>query len=395
MSKFRLKVISANDESWPFMRGMLTHSLVQHGMEIKKAYKVAQQVKQNLSGKESIPKEDLRLMIEQEIEKNFGQSDLEKFQKPPEASLSLIKVLSRGSSAPFSKGLLAQSITAAGIPPNHAHQMAQELQYKLYRDGTKEITTKNLYKRVHRKIFNESGEETSEFYRLATSINRMDRPVIIYIGGGIGTGKSSLATELASRLNISKVTGTDMVRQIMRMMFTKKVLPTLHSSSFAVTNDDGLSILLQGTDILTGFIRQAIKVNVGVQAVVERAINENINMIFEGVHLLPSLLQLQEFSEKAYHIPVMVSLNDQEHHKSRFSLRQKGATNRKAERYQEHFQEIRQIHEHCIEMAQQHQVDIIDNEDFDRSINQLVTMVLTDLQKQVISQQKPSATKKQ
>ncbi|MBF0276378.1 MAG: hypothetical protein HQM13_01245 [SAR324 cluster bacterium] len=392
MSKFSLKVISRNDESWPFMRGMMTHSLVQHGMEFKKAYKVAQQVKNKLIKKESIPIEELRTVVENEIEKNFGHKDLQKYKRPAEVSLSMIKVRSRGSETPFSKGLLARSISAAGIPPNHAHQMAQELQYKLYRDGIKEITTQNLYKRVHRQILNESGEETAEFYRLAISINRMDRPVIIYIGGGIGTGKSSLATELAARLNISKVTGTDMVRQIVRMMFTEKMLPELHRSTFSVGDDDSSDGVLEKSDVLAGFLQQSIKVNVGVQAVVERAINENINMIFEGVHLLPSLLQFENLSKKAYHIPVLISLSNPESHRSRFGLRQKAAASRKAERYQAHFDEIRQIHDHSVEIAGQHKVDVINNEDFDRSINQLLLMVLTNLQKQVAS--RPTRTAK-
>lgn len=391
MSKFQLKVISANNESWPFMRGILTHSLVQHGMDFKKAYKVAQQVKQQLSGQATIRKEELRKIIKQEAKALFGEIDLEKDQKLPEMPLAQIAVISHGTSTPFSKGLLARTIMAAGIPPNHAHQMAQEVQYKLYNDKVKAITTKNLYKRVYRKILNESGEETAAFYKLATSINRMDRPVIIYVGGAIGTGKSSLATELASRLNILKVTGTDMIRQIMRTIFTEQMMPALHSSSFTVSNEQGLSALLESSDVRAGFMQQALNVNVGVRAVVERAINENLNMIVEGVHLLPSLIQFEDLGEKAYHVPVMISLNDDKNHKARFSIRQKGAADRYARRYQEHFTEIRQIHDHCLEVAQQFQVDIIDNADFDRSINQLVLMVITNLQKQMDSRQKRSA----
>ncbi len=370
------------------MRGILTHSLVQHGMEFNKAYNVAQQVKRSLSGKEGIAKEELRTIVENEIKDKLGQDDLKKFKQPLDMSLSTIKVVSEDSSAPFSKGLLARSLMAAGIPPNHTHQMAQEIQQKLYQDQILEITTKNLYKRTYRKVLNESGEETAEFYKLATSINRMDRPMIIYIGGGIGAGKSSLATELASRLDISKVTGTDMIRQIMRTIFTEQMLPTLHSSSFDFIGDIPKTSHTDNTK--EGFIAQAVNVNVGVRAMVERAINENINMILEGVHLLPSLILFEDLANKAYHIPVVISLSNDKSHRARFNIRQKRAFNRKAQRYEEYFERIRQIHDYCIETAGKHGVDIIENEDFDRSINQLVRMVITKLLQQIGSRRKPS-----
>ena len=394
MSKFQLKVISENNESWPFMRGILTHSLVQHGMEFKKAYKVAQQVKAHLNGQETIRKEDLRKIIKQEARQLFGKFELEEVQKLPEIPLEHIKVISHGTSTPFSKGLLARTLMAAGIPPNHAHQMAQDVQHKLHNDKVKEITTRNLYKHIYRKILTESGEETAEFYKLATSINRMDRPVIIYIGGGIGTGKSSLATELASRLNILKVTGTDMIRQIMRTIFSEKMLPALHSSSFNVSHEEGLSGLLESSNAKAGFVQQAINVNVGVRAVVERAINENFNMIVEGVHLLPSLIHFEDLVHKAYHVPVMVSLSDPKNHKARFSIRQKGEAYRDAKRYEEHFKEIRQIHDHCVQIAQQYGVDVIDNLDFDRSINRLVSLVMVNVLKQIdtVKKDAPSHT---
>jgi 2-phosphoglycerate kinase len=216
----------------------------------------------------------------------------------------------------------------------------------------------------------------------------MDRPMIIYIGGGIGAGKSSLATELASRLDISKVTGTDMIRQIMRTIFTEQMLPTLHSSSFDFIGDIPKTSYTDNTK--EGFIAQAVNVNVGVRAMVERAINENINMILEGVHLLPSLIHFEDLANKAYHIPVVISLSNNKSHRARFNIRQKRAFNRKAQRYEEYFERIRQIHDYCIETAGKHGVDIIENEDFDRSINQLVRMVITKLLQQIGSRGKPS-----
>ena len=121
---------------------------------------------------------------------------------------------------------------------------------------------------------------------------------------------------------------------------------------------------------------------------VERAVNENTNMILEGVHLLPSLIRFEDLANKAYHIPLVISLSNDKSHRAHFVLRQKRAFNRKAQRYEEQFERIRQIHDYCIETANQYGVDIIENEDFDRSINQLVRMVITKLLQQIDSRRK-------
>lgn len=376
-----------NDESWPFMRGMLTHSLVQQGMEFKNAYQVAQDVKQTLSGHESITKDELRKVIDREIEQNFGQPYLNKLQKHPNTSLATIQVVSGDSKSPFSKGLVARSIMASGIPPNHAHQMAQELQYELLRENIAKITSDELSNKVYDKILNESGEETAQFYQLSSRINQLDRPVIVYIGGALGTGKSALATELASRLDFFNVSGTDMIRQIMRTVFTKQILPSLHRSTFEVNEHENYEIEIRGNDVLTAYYNQAIKVNVGVRAVVERAIEERTNVIIEGVHLLPTLIRFPSLLNKAYHIPVTVSLEDYDSHKSRFSIRQKQTVYRRAKRYNEHFENIRKIHDHYVQVAQENNIDLINNEDFDHSINRLVQKVITNLQKLVSLQE--------
>jgi 2-phosphoglycerate kinase len=47
-------------------------------------------------------------------------------------------------------------------------------------------------------------------------LQRLDLPVIVLVGGATGTGKSTVATEAAYRLGITRVTSTDFVRQTMR-----------------------------------------------------------------------------------------------------------------------------------------------------------------------------------
>ena len=116
------------------------------------------------------------------------------------------------------------------------------------------------------------------------------------LGGATGTGKSSLATELAYRLGISRITSTDVVRQVMRAFFAPGLMPALHYSSFEA--GEGLRMPMPDPDdddrALYGFIQQAEQVAVGAAAVVERAVQEGLSTVLEGVHLVPGLVECRE-----------------------------------------------------------------------------------------------------
>ena len=71
-----------------------------------------------------------------------------------------------------------------------------------------------------------------ESFRQWQELRHMERPLIILIGGTTGVGKSTLATQVAHRLGITRVASTDMVRQVMRAFFSADLMPAIHYSSF-------------------------------------------------------------------------------------------------------------------------------------------------------------------
>ena len=58
------------------------------------------------------------------------------------------------------------------------------------------------------------------------------------VGGASGVGKTSLAINLASVLDIPRVVATDDIRQIMRLMLAPDSMPSIHDSSYAAQGSD-------------------------------------------------------------------------------------------------------------------------------------------------------------
>jgi 2-phosphoglycerate kinase len=215
-------------------------------------------------------------------------------------------------------------------------------------------------------------------YRAWQAVLRRERPVIVIIGGATGTGKSTLATELAYRLGISRITSTDVVRQVMRAFFSPELMPSLHYSSFEAGG--GMKMPMpdpdQGDRALYGFIQQAEQVAVGAVAVVERAVLEGLSTVVEGVHLVPGLVEPPP-GHDATIVNVMLAIEDEEAHQSHFVARDSASGGARAlERYLQHFGEIRRIQDYLLGRAQRMNVPVVDATDADAALRSVLDLIL-------------------
>ncbi|RMG44723.1 MAG: hypothetical protein D6718_09485 [Acidobacteria bacterium] len=179
-------------------------------------------------------------------------------------------------------------------------------------------------------------------------------PLVVYIGGGTGTGKSTLALALAPRLGLHRVLPTDAVREILRAFVPAAADPTLHRSSFETGDRTAPS-----AGPLAGFDSQSRTVLRGVRAAVQRSVSEGVGMIVEGVHLWPPLVPLDGLPRPARQVVLLLATRDEAVHRQRF-LERGGATGRPAERYLANFAAIRRIHDRLIERAEAHGVPVVD-----------------------------------
>jgi 2-phosphoglycerate kinase len=293
-----------------------------------------------------------------------------------------IRIIGSGHGVPFSKGLLGQSLTATGLSPYRAHQVALEVEERLGQDGRAEVTNEDLHCRVEAALDKMVGRRYVDRYHKWHSLEVQDRPVIILIGGTTGVGKSTLATTLAHRLGIVRIISTDAIRQVMRAFFSSTFMPAIHYSSFDAHAAVRIPVGRGLDPHVVGFVEQVEAVNVGVSAIIQRATNEGTGMVLEGVHLVPGFTTQVPW-ENALILPMVVVVRDKELHRGHFLVRDRDTDGRRPyQRYLENFEEIRKIQDFILSRAEQEATLIIDNLNIDDTVGLVVDQLYELIGKQ-------------
>jgi 2-phosphoglycerate kinase len=197
-------------------------------------------------------------------------------------------------------------------------------------------------------------------------LRELDVPLVILIGGATGTGKSTVATEIAYRLGITRLTSTDSIRQTMRAFFSREFMPTVHYSSFGA----GAALPDADDPLVAGFLEQSRNVLVGVRASIDRALEEGWSIILEGVHLVPGLLPSR--IEGALVCACVLSIDDETVHAQHFFSRTKGSLGD----YLDSFAEIRRLQDFIVGRAEHEGVAVIENASAERATADVIELVL-------------------
>jgi 2-phosphoglycerate kinase len=268
-------------------------------------------------------------------------------------------VVHKGHGLPYSKGLMAQSLQASGLAPERSFELAREIERRLALRGDRQVGVEGLDELCLEVLRAEEGESAVRRYKGWRRLDRLDRPLVVLIGGTTGVGKSTLATMLAARLGITRVIATDVIRQVLRAFFTHEAMPTVHYSAFEAGG-------------LEGYREQADRVATGIAAIVERAANEGEPIVVEGVHVVPGTLD-PALRARCVVAEALLFVGDEDLHRGHFSHR---PGTRPAERYLAAFGEIRGLQEHLVERARVASVEVIDNENVDAALARLMELVL-------------------
>ena len=274
---------------------------------------------------------------------------------------------------PYSKGLMARALVAVGVPLGRAYELAKRIDQDLL-DRREQSTDLERVEELAVEVMGEDeGSEAVRRLRRYRELHELDLPIIVLVGGATGTGKSTVATEAAYRLGITRVTSTDFVRQTMRAFFSEEFMPSIHYSSFEAAA--GLREPEQAEDpVIAGFLEQTRYVLVGVRASIERALEEGWSMVLEGVHLVPGMLPR---IEGALVVQCVLSIEDEEEHSTHFLVRDAGLDGtRPHAKYIERLDDIRHIQDHIVRRANRNRVPVIAHTEMRAAIDAVLELVL-------------------
>ncbi|CAK4722969.1 unnamed protein product [Aphanomyces euteiches] len=208
-------------------------------------------------------------------------------------------------------------------------------------------------------------------FDLAKEVTQRNKSFVVLLGGTSGTGKSTLASLLASRLRLTTVLPTDSVRHISRAYMTKEENPCAFTSTYqagdALTPDqiDELAQIAAGDinnlmsekrlhkrKVLKGYTLQSDAVLEKLDLVLTMFERRKQSLVVEGVHLNTD--QMAELH---------MTVDPQEN------------------KYIKYFDNIRIIQRHLCKSADQFLIPKIDNTNVDRSLVTIQTTLIRVLRK--------------
>ena len=208
-----------------------------------------------------------------------------------------------------------------------------------------------------------------------------DQARLLVLVGERSTGKSTVTSALAYRLDIVRTQSTDMMREIIRAYLAPHVVPTLGYSSFEAWRgmpsvDKPKGRKRSGDPVIAGFLSQVGNVRAALEASIARGVKERHHLIVDGIHVLPTELDLHEASEKAVVVPIMLAVTTRERLAFQLARRSREQPGRgKTSRYLKHMDAIWELQSYLLAMADKHGIPIIGNWTIEASVQQILDEV--------------------
>ncbi len=292
-------------------------------------------------------------------------------QNPPPI---LIKDKKHG--LPYSKGLMAQSFTATGLSPARAYLAAQRIQDEMRERDLRQVSMAELVEMSVAVLEEQAGPEYAQRYRRLREIANLDRPLVILIGGTTGVGKSTIATEIAHRLGITRIVSTDSIREVMRGIFTRELMPAIYESSFNAWRGLRVPVPHGANPVIVGFREQTAAVITGIRSLIERASVEGESLVIEGVHMVPGYIEPSQFKNASV-VQLLVTVDDEDAHRSHFYIREVQTDGtRPFEKYRANFGNIRLLGRYIEDLAVEHGIPIVHSHQLDRTVAEVLELVV-------------------
>jgi len=280
-----------------------------------------------------------------------------------------------GGEEPFSKGLMARALMRVGVSAVRAYEVARRCEQDLLSSKKDSIELDRVEELAEDVLGENQGVDAVRRLRRYSALAELDLPVIVLIGGATGTGKSTVATEVAYRLGVTRVTSTDFVRQTLRAFFSPEFMPSIHFSSFEAGRALRSAEAEEVDPLLHGFLDQTRNVLVGVNAAIERSLAEGWSTVLEGVHLVPGMTAP---IADALVVQCVLAIQSEDAHASHFWIRDIASEGARAlDKYLDHLGDIRYLQDYIVERAEREEVPVIWNQDREGATSAVLELVLS------------------
>jgi 2-phosphoglycerate kinase len=269
---------------------------------------------------------------------------------------------------------MARALMRVGVTAVRAYELARRIERDLLDRGEDTIAMERVQELACEVFGEEEGGKAVERLRRYHELAELDVPIIVLIGGATGTGKSTVATEVAYRLGITRVTSTDFVRQTLRAFFSPEFMPSIHYSSFEAGKGLRSAEQEEVDPLLHGFLDQTRNVLVGVNAAIERSLAEGWSTVLEGVHLVPGMTAP---IEDALVVQCVLAIDSEDAHASHFWIRDIASDGaRSLDKYLERLSDIRYLQDYIVHRAEREEVPVIRNKDRESATSEVIELVM-------------------
>ncbi len=378
-------IISDSDtDPAPFLRGILTRSLNKAGIRFEDAYLVASDVRDRLETVDKITSDDLRKLVVEMMTGMINENLIQRYQAYGNIQHAIYVIKNDGQLAPYSNQRLGRELEIIGLSQSKIHTAVLLINKQLIDSGKTKITVNQLGYSLYSYLLENPlfGKKIAQKYLKWINFTRSNLPLILLIGGASGSGKSTISSALANRLGIVRTQSTDMLREVMRMMIPKQLLPVLHKSSFnagTVLPEDNFSTSNNSDNrLIAGHRTQTELLSVPCEAVINRSLKEQVSLLLEGVHVNFSLVAKIPNSD-AVVVHLILAILKQKELKKRIKGRNAEVPERQSESLSDYFKPIWTLQNFLLDEADREDVAMIENLSKEETIREIMKLVINHI----------------
>lgn len=273
---------------------------------------------------------------------------------------------------PFADAILARTLIVTGLSTPHAMDVAAEVGSRL-RPTTVDI---DEVRGLTATVLQERGEaDVLRRLRARWWLRSTGHPLVITVGGTSGVGKSTVSDRAAQILGIDRTFSTDLVRAVLRGTLNPGLIPALSESSFSAQRM--LRSNLAGDPLLVAFEQQASIVAQASLSLVRRALKEGLQLVLNGVHLVPGLVRVPEDWDLFGYV---LTVPDAAEHERRFTSRF-ATSDRPPQHYLDRLAAIRELDDYIVSYSRAAGIPVIESRESAQTVFDLVGAIAADLER--------------